>query len=96
MQQELEKQPKGYLNVIMGHLAMDTFWEQALHQNSILIFNLALQGLQRVAVINVPYQIHHLEYNGENGEHGDSAGDSGAKDKAAVEAASDVTTEKKT
>jgi amino acid transporter len=87
VQQELEKHPKGYLNVIMGHLAMDTFWEQALHQNSILIFNLALQGLQRVAVINVPYQIHHLEFNGENGGHGDS---SDAKDKAAVETATDL------
>ncbi len=78
---ELEKNPKGYINVIMGHLAMDTFWEQALHQNSILIFNLALQGLKRVAVTNVPYQIHHLEYNGEDGvQHL-------AEDKAGAEAA---------
>jgi amino acid transporter len=83
VQAELEKNPKAYLNIIMGHLAMDTFWEQALHQNSILIFNLALQSLERVAVINVPYQIHHLEYNGENGVH------NGAENKAAVEAPSE-------
>ena len=43
----------------MGHLVMDTFWEQALHQNSALLFTLALSRLERVAVTNVPYQIHH-------------------------------------
>jgi hypothetical protein len=38
---------------------MDTYWEQALHQNSALLFSLALSRLERVAVTNVPYQIHH-------------------------------------
>jgi len=65
---ELENLPDGYVNVILGHLAMDTPWEQALHQNSAIIFNIALQGLERVAVIAVPYQIHHLhQSNGQNG-----------------------------
>ncbi len=36
---------------------MDTFWEQALHQNSAIIFNLALGHMDRVVVISVPYQI---------------------------------------
>ncbi|MCC6802403.1 MAG: APC family permease [Anaerolineae bacterium] len=54
-----EKNPEGFVHVIMGHLAMDTFWEQALHQNSALMFALALSRLERVAVTNVPYQIHH-------------------------------------
>jgi amino acid transporter len=54
-----EKEPDGFVHVIMGQLVMDTFWEQALHQNSGFIFNLSLLGLDRVVVTNVPYQIHH-------------------------------------
>jgi len=45
--------------VLMGHLAMETFWEQALHQNSALIFNVALSRMDNVVVTIVPYQIHH-------------------------------------
>lgn len=56
-----ENNPGTYVHVVMGHLAMDTFWEQALHQNSAFIFNVALSGLDRVIVTNVPYQIHHAE-----------------------------------
>lgn len=59
---ELANQPQGYINVIMGHLAMDTMWEQGLHQNSAVIFNLALQNIERIVVTTVPYQIHHLHY----------------------------------
>jgi hypothetical protein len=44
---------------------MDTFWEQALHQNSAFIFNLALGRMERVVVTSVPYQIHR--------KNGDSA-----------------------
>ncbi len=72
---ELEKLPEGYVNVILGHLAMDTPWEQVLHQNSALLFNIALQGLERVAVTSVPYQIHHLHRNGNNG--GNNGGSNG-------------------
>lgn len=53
------KNPGCFVHVIMGHLVMDTFWEQALHQNSAYIFNLALDGMERVVVTSVPYQIHH-------------------------------------
>jgi hypothetical protein len=53
------EEPDGFIHVIMGHLVMDTFWEQALHHNSAYIFNLALTGLDRVVVTMVPYQIHH-------------------------------------
>ncbi len=60
---ELAKQPQGYINVIMGHLAMGTVWEQGLHQNSAVIFNLALQNIERVVVTTVPYQIYHLHYH---------------------------------
>lgn len=47
-----------FVHVIMGHLVMDTFWEQALHQNSAFLFNLALGRMERVVVTSVPYQIH--------------------------------------
>lgn len=55
------RQPHTFVHVIMGHLAMDTFWEQALHQNSALIFNMALSGLDHVVVTTVPYQIHNMD-----------------------------------
>jgi amino acid transporter len=56
--------PGCFVHVIMGHLVMDTFWEQALHQNSAFIFNLALGRMNRVVVTSVPYQIHRKN-NGE-------------------------------
>lgn len=59
---ELRKDdPDGFIHVIMGHLVMDTFWEQALHQNSALLLNIALAPLDNVVVTTVPYQIHHVE-----------------------------------
>ncbi|GAB4480766.1 MAG: APC family permease [Anaerolineae bacterium] len=60
-----EQNPDTFIHLIMGHLAMDTFWEQAMHQNSAYIFNLALSGLERVVVTQVPYQVHreHGEYH---------------------------------
>jgi amino acid transporter len=69
VESELEKHPEGYINVILGHLAMDTLWEQVLHQNTAFIFNLALQGQERVVMTNVPYQIHHLHENGNGNGH---------------------------
>ncbi|MEO8392879.1 MAG: APC family permease [Chloroflexota bacterium] len=54
-----DQTPGSFVHVIMGHLVMDTYWEQALHQNSALLFTLALSRLERVVVTNVPYQIHH-------------------------------------
>jgi amino acid transporter len=56
-----KEDPEGYIHIIMGHLAMDTFWEQALHSNSAFIFNVALSRLERVVVTTVPYQIHHTD-----------------------------------
>jgi hypothetical protein len=52
-----EQQPGGFVHIIMGQLVMDTYWEKALHQNSAVIFNLALSRLERVIVTSVPYQI---------------------------------------
>jgi hypothetical protein len=72
VEDELAKNPNAYINVILGHLAPDQPWQQALHQNSAIIFELALQDMERVVVTNVPYQIKsfaHTELEG-NG-HGD-------------------------
>lgn len=57
-----EQEPDGFIHVILGHLVMDTAWEQALHRNSALIFTLALAPLDRVVVTTVPYQIHHPQH----------------------------------
>lgn len=55
---KLQQDEEGcFVHVIMGHLVMDTFWEQALHQNSAFLFNLALGHMEHVAVTSVPYQI---------------------------------------
>jgi hypothetical protein len=57
IEQLQEEQPGCFVHIIMGHLAMDTFWEQALHQNTAVVFNLALSRMENVVVTNVPYQI---------------------------------------
>jgi hypothetical protein len=49
--------PGSFVHVIMGHLVMHNFWEQALHQNSALIFNVGLGHMENVVVTTVPYQI---------------------------------------
>lgn len=61
-----QEQPGCFVHVIMGHLAMETFWEQALHQNSAFIFNLSLARMENVVVTTVPYQIHHKTPNGQS------------------------------
>ena len=53
----LRDNPDAFVHVVVGHLAMDSAWKQALHQNSVLIFNMALNGLERVVVTIVPHQI---------------------------------------
>ena len=53
-----EEQPGGFIHVVMGHLAMETYWEQAMHQNSALIFNLSLSRFDNVAVTVIPFRIN--------------------------------------
>lgn len=63
---KLQKDEPGcFVHIIMGHLVMDTFWEQALHQNSAFIFNLALGHMERVVVTSVPYQIRRKTLDNE-------------------------------
>ncbi|MCS6836980.1 MAG: APC family permease [Anaerolineae bacterium] len=54
--------PGCFVHVIMGHLVMDSFWEQALHQNTALIFQLVLDNIERVAITSVPFQIHRKHH----------------------------------
>lgn len=59
IQQLQEESPGCFVHVIMGHLSMDNFWQQTLHQNSAVIFNLALSRMEQVAVTTVPFRVHH-------------------------------------
>jgi hypothetical protein len=60
--EKIQREEEGcFVHVIMGHLVMDTFWEQALHQNTAFIFNLALGRMERVVVTSVAYQIHRKD-----------------------------------
>jgi amino acid transporter len=57
----LRENPDAIVHIVMGHLAMDSVVTQALHQNSSLILNLGLTGLERVVVTIVPLQVRHDE-----------------------------------
>ena len=60
----LREDQKAIVHIVMGHLAMDSVFTQALHQNSSLILNLGLTGLERVVVTIVPLQVHHDDEGG--------------------------------
>lgn len=53
----LKDNPDAIIHIVMGHLAMDSLMTQALHQNSSLILNMGLTGLERVVVTIVPLQV---------------------------------------
>jgi len=55
----LDENPDIFVHLIMGHLVMDSFWEQALHQNTAYIFNLLLGRVDRVVLTSVPYQVYN-------------------------------------
>jgi hypothetical protein len=79
--------PGCFVHIIMGHLAMDTFWEQALHQNTAFIFNLALSHMDHVVVTTVPYQIHHKP----NGEYEAEIAEQAEKEAKEAEAQEPIT-----
>ncbi len=60
----LRENPGAIVHIVLGHLAMDSVFTQALHQNSSLILNLGLTGLERVVVTIVPLQVRHDEEGG--------------------------------
>ena len=55
----LQDNPDAIVHIVMGHLSMDSLLTQVLHQNSSLILNMGLTGLERVVVTIVPLQVHH-------------------------------------
>ncbi len=61
----LRENPTAIVHIVLGHLAMDSVFTQALHQNSSLILNLGLTGLERVVVTIVPLQVRHDEEGGD-------------------------------
>jgi Amino acid permease len=73
IEQIQEENPGCFVHIIMGHLAMDTYWGQALHQNTAFIFNLTLSHMDRVVVTTVPYQIHRRPDEGDSREQFDQS-----------------------
>jgi len=74
--EDIQQQETGcFVHVIMGHLVMDTFWEQALHQNSAFLFNLALGRMERVVVTSVPYQIRRKNGSADEALEAEEPGD---------------------
>ena len=50
--------PNAFIHVIMSQILMDNLLEQALHQNTTVIFKLALQDIAMVVVTDVAYPLH--------------------------------------
>ncbi len=50
--------PDAFIHVIMSQILMDNLVEQTLHQNTTVIFKLALQHIPMVVVTDVAYPLH--------------------------------------
>ncbi len=50
--------PDAFIHVIMSQILMDNLIEQGLHQNTTVIFKLALQDIPNVVVTDVAYPLH--------------------------------------
>lgn len=61
-----EQHPEAVIHVVMAQLLMDNFPAQALHQNTTVIFKLALQHIPGVAVTDVAFPLP-LPGNGDGG-----------------------------
>jgi amino acid transporter len=62
-----QKAPDAFVHVIMSQIVFDNYWDHALHANSSIMFKLALQQMDRVAVTDVAYQLHSQRHE-PNGE----------------------------
>jgi amino acid transporter len=49
--------PGAFIHVLVGQLALTSFWEQLLHRNTNLLIDLVLRNMDRVVITSVPYQI---------------------------------------
>ena len=50
--------PEAFIHIVMAQILMDNLIEQALHQNTSVIFKLALQHIPRVVVTDVAFPLH--------------------------------------
>ncbi|MGQ0548469.1 MAG: APC family permease [Armatimonadota bacterium] len=50
--------PDAFIHVVMSQILMDNLVEQTLHQNTTVIFKLALQDIPMVVVTDVAYPLH--------------------------------------
>ncbi len=50
--------PEAYIQIILGSLTTESFWQQALHRNSTLAFRMAFRQLEGIVITSVPYQLH--------------------------------------
>lgn len=57
--QQRQTAPDSYIHLVLGALTTETFWEQALHQNSTLAIRMALRHVDGIAITNIPFQLHH-------------------------------------
>lgn len=60
VQQLRDEQPEAYVQLILGSLSTDSFWQQALHRNSSLIFRMAFRQMEGIVITSVPFQLHNL------------------------------------
>ncbi|MBI5876445.1 MAG: APC family permease [Chloroflexi bacterium] len=67
IQAYLKERPDAFVHVILSQITFDSYWEHALHQNSSIVFKLALQSMPRVVVTDVTYQLH-VHANGKPAE----------------------------
>ena len=61
IEKTLKEHPDGYIQVIMGELRTGNALSQLLHQNTHIIEQLALRGLERVITTVVPLELEQLE-----------------------------------
>ncbi|MBI1802401.1 MAG: APC family permease [Chloroflexi bacterium] len=54
----LQQNPDAFVHVILSQITFDSYWEHVLHQNSSIVFKLALQQMDHVVVTDVAYQLH--------------------------------------
>ena len=56
-----QENPEAFIHILMGQLAMPSYFEQVLHRNTHLLVEMLLQNMERVVVTGVPYQINQRE-----------------------------------
>lgn len=57
-----QSQPDAYVQLILGSLAPNSFWQQALHRNSSLVFRMAFRQMDGIVITTVPFQLKDLEH----------------------------------